>query len=59
MTDVLGMPLGFPPPPRRRSRTVMAVVFLTLVVIPVVLFPIAGAMADHPTPAPSHQPRHL
>ncbi|BEP13004.1 hypothetical protein acdb102_13150 [Acidothermaceae bacterium B102] len=65
MTDVLGMPLGFAAPPRRRSRTVMAVVFLVLVVTPVVLFPIVVAMADHPTmpsapsgPVVAHQPQH-
>jgi hypothetical protein len=63
MTDVLGMPLGFQAPPRRRSRTVMAAVFLVLVVIPVVLFPIVVAMAAHPSmpsiPAPAQQPRHV
>jgi hypothetical protein len=65
MTDVLGMPMGFGAPPRRRSRTVIAVVFLVLVVTPVVLFPLVVAIADHPTmpSAPSghvvaHQPQH-
>jgi hypothetical protein len=64
MTDVLGMPLGYPAPPRRRSRTVMATVILVLVVTPVVLFPLVVAMAAHPsmTPAPApvqQQPRHV
>jgi hypothetical protein len=52
MTDVLGIPQGFAPPPRRRSRTVMAVVVLVLVVVPVVLFPVAVAMAYHPAAQP-------
>jgi hypothetical protein len=63
MTDVLGMPLGFPAPPRRRSRTVMATVFLVLIVTPVVLFPLVVAMAAHPSmppaPAPAQQPQHV
>jgi hypothetical protein len=60
MTDVLGIPQGFAPPPRRRSRTVMAVVILVLVLVPVVLFPLVVAMADNPAaqPVPAVRPVH-
>lgn len=60
MTDVLGIPQGFEPAPRRRSRTVMAVVVLVLVVVPVVLFPLVVAMANQPAvpPVPAARPIH-
>jgi hypothetical protein len=60
MADVLGIPQGFAPPPRRRSRTVMAVVVLVLVLVPVLLFPLVVAMAYQPAaqPVPAARPIH-